>query len=224
MTLIALRSAAARLEKAVRGPRAGVRFDRLLAALNFGQLKAGFHAPIPIDQWIGVSANYWQSVTIKDMQSLRVDRGQSFDAPLSAFSDQCLEILRSQFASDRAAGLDNVLPQLSQFVALASKRYEVWIREADFAEYLDTMDLTESASRSNAGAPQKNWREIAFLMAAYLLKYHQVEVTSPRDAEAAATAIFEAAKKRGTNLPKRRTIQDLIPEVYKAMSEFNFRI
>jgi hypothetical protein len=83
MSVISLRAAGLRLEKASRGPKSKVGFDRLFGYLQSGGLRAGIFAPPPIDQWVEIPADHWKKRTLKDFQSLKAARGGGLEIRLS---------------------------------------------------------------------------------------------------------------------------------------------
>ncbi len=111
--------------------------------------------------------------------------------------------------SVRLPSLKIILQHLKTLLQAGQDRYEVMVLDKDWETYLQENQLFERPEHgSNAGAREKEkWRDLAGLIAAYMLVEHKVEVSTRLDATAAGKAIFEEASKDGdvSKLPKDTT-------------------
>ena len=178
MNLIDLRSAALRLEKANRGPKAKLRLPHLLTLLRDGRLKSGFDAPRPVDAWIEIPADYWKKVEMKRFRSLKAASDASFRVPIRDFADQCVEVLGSRLGNAPLTPTDS-LKDVALLLSISHHQFDVSVTEDHLDDHLRSARLqglsNEDDQPAPVGAPQKNWKEIAPLLAAYLLKKHGLD-------------------------------------------------
>jgi hypothetical protein len=67
-------------------------------------------------------------------------------------------------------GNDDLRKQIPEVVALAARKWEVLIKRADWQEYQQKNDLREPPPIKGPGRARKgSWREIAYLLPAYLI-------------------------------------------------------
>jgi hypothetical protein len=184
----------------------------LLGLLKSGALGAGFEFPGLVTRWVPIPATYWMKVGSDKFHRIRSHESRAYKVRLDSFANEYLEAIRND---ERAATACQRLDELTAALKVASRQYEVVIREQDWRDYKDRhIPPDQGKTGYPRGAPQKRgWSHFFPIAAGYMMT---LPGKSTQSHEAVAAAILQlASDEKCLDLPGNETLIDKIAEAFR---------
>ena len=203
--------------------------NQLLALLQSGELRTGFHFPGRIVPWISIPPSYWARVGSDKFRSLRYssddeEKPGTFKVKIVEFAEEYAQAVQKKLEGDKQ-NQAAIVDELKVALSAASGRYEVLIPESVWTEYLTRNSLRDESPpeiEPKVGRRKlKGWRGLSVIVVAYIIKHYETSKERIK-LEHSSKTIHEIAKKREiSELPAAPTIKEFLSEILKAADEIS---